>query len=308
MKKCLEEGILQGYLDGELSPEMMKEAGAHVAACAACAEELRQAESELAMFTAAFAADASPDVPSERLRERIDAAIAGLQAPTENITRKGSGRSLQSLLAPLAALFTFTPQRAAAFASIAAVVAFAAIMAVVLLRPSDQEVAVKKTTPPVIATATPQPVESPEKTGPGEQPNEEKPVRVLPPQRSTGVQMAKVSGGRPVRRKVVPPTPQPSPVPEKEVSLPGEESYLEAIASLSKAIEAGGDVALRPSLRTEYERNLAVVDQAIDATRRVARRNPKDQDATDLLFAAYQNKVDLLSAIADQTQMATLGR
>ena len=90
--------------------------------------------------------------------------------------------------------------------------------------------------------------------------------------------------------------------------LPGEASYLEAIVSLTKAIDAGGDVALRPSVRSEYERNLAVIDQAILTTRRNALRNPQDIGAREFLLAAYQTKVELLNTVADQTQVATLGR
>ncbi len=56
---------------------------------------------------------------------------------------------------------------------------------------------------------------------------------------------------------------------------------------------------MRPSLRVEYERNLAVVDRAIAATRTAAKSNPTDPDAADFMFAAYQSKVDLLNTIAD---------
>ena len=57
--------------------------------------------------------------------------------------------------------------------------------------------------------------------------------------------------------------------------LPGERNYLKAIASLDTAIKSGGDNAMRPTLRAEYERNLQVVDEAIAQTRAVAQRNPE---------------------------------
>ena len=56
---------------------------------------------------------------------------------------------------------------------------------------------------------------------------------------------------------------------------------------------------MRPALQVEYERNLAVVDRAIAATRSAAKSNPNDPDAADFMFAAYQSKVDLLNTIAD---------
>ena len=80
--------------------------------------------------------------------------------------------------------------------------------------------------------------------------------------------------------------------------LPGERSYLQAIAKLDTTIKSN-KTAMRPSLQVEYERNLAVVDRAIAATRNAAKSNPSDPDAADFMFAAYQSKVDLLNTIAD---------
>ena len=80
--------------------------------------------------------------------------------------------------------------------------------------------------------------------------------------------------------------------------LPGERSYLQAIARLDNTIKSNSR-DMRPSLRAEYERNLAVVDRAIAATRSAAKSNPNDPDAADFMFAAYQSKVDLLNTIAD---------
>jgi hypothetical protein len=56
---------------------------------------------------------------------------------------------------------------------------------------------------------------------------------------------------------------------------------------------------MRPALQAEYERNLALVDRAIAATRSAAKRNPNDPDAAEFMFSAYQSKVDLLNTIAD---------
>ena len=88
----------------------------------------------------------------------------------------------------------------------------------------------------------------------------------------------------------------PKPAPVK--LLPGERSYLQTIARLDSTIKSNKK-AMRPSLQVEYERNLAVVDRAIAATRSAAKSNPNDPDAADFMFAAYQSKVDLLNTIAD---------
>jgi hypothetical protein len=56
---------------------------------------------------------------------------------------------------------------------------------------------------------------------------------------------------------------------------------------------------MRPALQSEYERNLAMVDRAIAATRNAAKSNPNDPEAADFMFAAYQTKVDLLNQVAE---------
>ena len=94
----------------------------------------------------------------------------------------------------------------------------------------------------------------------------------------------------------------------KDPLLPGERSYLTAIASLTTTLETSEGGSLKPSLRAEYERNLAVVDQAIEATRRAARSDPRDEDAATFLLAAYQSKVDLLNTVADQARFSASAR
>jgi hypothetical protein len=80
--------------------------------------------------------------------------------------------------------------------------------------------------------------------------------------------------------------------------IPGERTYLQTIAKLDSTIKSSKK-RMRPALQVEYERNLAVVDRAIAATRSAAKSNPNDPDAADFMFSAYQSKVDLLNTIAD---------
>jgi len=97
-------------------------------------------------------------------------------------------------------------------------------------------------------------------------------------------------------------------VPEMKELLSSEKHYQESIASMSRTIKMGGDAVLTPPVRVDYERNIAVLDRAIAETRGVALRNPKDRDAVNFLLSAYQSKVELMTTIADQAQVATLGR
>src|SRR5205085_12133519 len=110
MKRCLDEGLLQAYLDGELSQERMSEAAAHVAACEACAGALAAAESETAFFATAFAPDDSVGVPTEALRSRISAAVVQLESASDANGGRSRGWNSGGFLAALSALFNFTPQ------------------------------------------------------------------------------------------------------------------------------------------------------------------------------------------------------
>ena len=76
-----------------------------------------------------------------------------------------------------------------------------------------------------------------------------------------------------------------------------ERQYERAIAKLNEAIRS--QPPLRPSLQVEYEYNLALIDNAISTTREVAKKHPKDPQATQFMLSAYQSKVDLMNTIAE---------
>ena len=75
-----------------------------------------------------------------------------------------------------------------------------------------------------------------------------------------------------------------------------ESQYQKAFPKLNEAIKA--QAPLPPSLRVEYEYNLALIDNAIITTRQIARKNPKDPLATQFMLAAYQSKIDLMNQLA----------
>ena len=303
-RRCLDEGLLQAYLDGELSQEQTREAAAHVAACESCAAALAEAEGESAFFATAFAPDDSVRVPSEVLRSRISAAVAQFEAGTE--TSRTPGRGFGGFLATLSALFPSTPQSAAAFASLLAVVALAVIYFAVLRQPGkpsdvnqDRIAKVEKTTPPVATRIE----NGQDEVQPDKPAN---PVEGIS-QPTDGVKIIPVSARRPAGRRAFERNPTGL-QPKAPELLPGEKEYQTAIASLEKTIKLGGDATLRPAVRMKYERDLALLDSAITETRRVAAENPKDKDAVGFLMSVYQSKVELLTKVADQAQVAALGR
>lgn len=277
MTRCLDEASLQSYFDGELPIELMESVTSHLASCITCAAAARELEEETALLTTALLAEFEASVPTERLRQRIDAAVLGDRVASAHATVKRSG-----LVAFFNSFLNFGTQRSLGYASLAVVIAFGAIIGVVKMR-TGAEIG----TPNVADTSPAVQVEQVAQTKPATvQPAD---VQAVAPSKIEYVSV-RPNKSRSNKRAAA------APAPVK--LLPGERSYLQAIARLDSTIKSN-DRAMRPSLRAEYERNLAVVDRAIAATRSAAKSNPNDPDAADFMFAAYQSKVDLLNTIAD---------
>ena len=294
----LDEGIIQAYLDGELSQEHAAATAQHLAACEACSAALAEVEDESAFFAAAFAPDESVSVPTAALRARLNVAVAQLEAAQESEPRHSQARRSGGFLASLAGLFNFTPQSAAAFAGLLVAVAVG-----VVYFSSQRSNKVQDTPQPAheiaqVKTPTPEPPREATPT----------PTVVTPTVAPNGKGKGKPTFTPAGYKKNSAGSRTDIPAAPKEEALPGEKEYQTAIASLEKTIKVGGEQTLRPALRADYERNLALIDSAITQTRQVAAQNPKDKDAVGFLMAAYQSKVELLSRVADQAQVATLGR
>src|SRR5215207_3169861 len=135
MTRCLDEAKLQSYFDGELSIEMMESVTSHLASCVTCAAAARELEEESALLTSALAVEFEASVPTERLRQRIDAAVLGNRVAVAHSTQKTG-----ALSAFVSSLLTFGTQRTLGYASLAVVVAFAAIVGIVKMRTPDQAV------------------------------------------------------------------------------------------------------------------------------------------------------------------------
>jgi hypothetical protein len=288
MKECVDEGILQSYFDGELSNEHMEGVTTHLVSCLKCATAARELESEILILSNALAPEFEAAVPTEHLRHRIDVAVAGLQLGNANIAKEPVANAARSWLRSLGALFEFTPQRTFGYAALVVVVAFAAIIGAIQLRqptaPSVDKAnnVAQETTP---STSTPN-----VNTGASAVAGITEPEVVNPP---TPV-------NSPVRSRPKKQRPSVSNQEVAEVKLmPGERSYLKTIAALDSTIKANSTKPMRPALRAEYERNLAVVNRALAATRNAAKKNPNDPDAAEFMFSAYQSKVDLLNTVAD---------
>ena len=279
MTRCLDEATLQSYFDGELSPHLMESAMSHLASCVTCAAAARELSEETALLTSALAAEFEVSVPTQALRERIDAAVLGERVANAGRVEKAG------LFASLASVFSFNSQRTLGYASLVVVLAFGTIIGIVKYKQSGT------TDFQANVAATPKEATSITDNSKSNEVASDPPQSVVPDSRPVA-QVAKASS-RPLTPRVI-----PVKANHTVKLLPGERSYLKAIARLDSTIKQNKD-AMRPSLQVEYERNLAVVDRAIAATRNAAKSNPNDPDAADFMFAAYQSKVDLLNTIAD---------
>jgi len=286
---CLDEGILQSYTDGELEPQMLEQVVSHLATCAACTEAASLVESEMEFASAAFAHEMSLSVPTERLRARLDEAIAGLHTQPPAVVGQSAGSRLREWFASFVPSFNFAPQRALGFASLAVFFVLATIIGGIVMRERNSQTS-------FVAVNVGQ--------------DEQGDLNFVGPKIESEVPVVE-PGVRPVvkRKAVAKVSPSGNDSNQTAVAetmrahvLPGERNYLQAISVLSDAIEANGESSLKPTLLADYKRNLAVVDQAITATQRTARTNPKSTDAAEMLYAAYQSKLDLLSAVAEQSK------
>jgi hypothetical protein len=264
MRNCIDEGTLQTWFDGELDANAAANVTSHLHTCVTCAGAASTLEAENLMLSEGLSAEFAAAIPTERLRQRVDAAVAGLQAAGAAPVKRSWWSGLGDLLPSF---------RVLAYASATAAVLLAGWLAMVYLK-RDQPTALVAIRGglPDIALVTPKSDEVVKPTGPKRSDE--------PPQREI----------KPIRKN--------RPVEEQATSLAWQErQYERAIAKLNEALSA--QAPLRPSLRVEYEYNLAVIDNAITTTRDVARKNPNDPHATQFMLAAYQSKIDLMNQVAD---------
>jgi hypothetical protein len=281
---CLDEGTLQSYYDGQLEPKALEQVSSHLASCSFCAEAVRQVESEMALATDAFAAEMDLSVPSKRLRSRLDEAIAGLSAPHLLHEDRTTSR-LRAWLASVASTFNLSPQRAIGFASLLVFFVLAAVVGGIVLRQRVSQTSlelVEDNQKVLSAWSFAGPIDVTEGT-----------VK----DHVTKLRLTRSS----VRPRATGSGIDDQPLAAHRM-LPGEKNYLQAISLLTEAIEVNGETSLKPTLLADYKRTLEVVNQAITATQRTARTNPKSPDAAEMLFAVYQSKLDLLSAVAEQSR------
>jgi len=299
MEKCYDEGTLQAFLDNELPSELSQAVARHIVDCDPCAEMLAEVEEETAFAFTALEQEFNTLVPTQRLWTKIN----------ESIEVQNRQRTLWQRLTGFVAGISLLNPQVMAFGSLLMIVGVVSALIVLksnsvsdkdnlaVVKPSVTNVAQTKseTTAPVVVNPS-----VPDK--------ETETVNVVKPklQNSSEFRVERASLSEPERRsnrknESEPPVYVPKPAVYKY--LDGEESYVTTIARLEKTVDDSKDEVLNPSARFSYEKDMAVVNDTIEKMREKVKKNPKNEDAKQILFSSYQNKIELLNSVNQRGEL-----
>lgn len=289
---CFDLGTIQAFTDGELSSGRSERLLKHIAVCDACAALLSECEDESSFAYSVLDEQLNILVPTERLRAKVFASIDAIES-----------RQRLGWLNQIGAFFSFNSSGFAAAASVVIVVGVIAL-GVNFYGPAQDEgaVAVNNAGPvnedilvPAEVDSAPEQTELPpiEADLAGAEEFEEEGTPARPYKAENLIHRETVGDPRPGRVE---------PVPAYETNLISEDSYLQTIATLDRTVRNNKEM-LRPSERIAFERDLAVVNDAIVKMKDEVRRNPDNQAAREVLKASYENKVDLLNSVAEKTEL-----
>ena len=287
---CIEIGTIHAFLDGELPDNERSAVSGHLAICGECSARFAVAEEEYMLTANAFAADFDAMVPTQRLWIRINDSIAEERSRVPLWRRCFPGLFSELFSSPLPA------------AAFGAVVIGIVSLSLMILSGGGQlntgDISVKQVqsnvTPNIIETAAADTSKGVTKIEAPIEPNAITPEIVMP---TKAIRAASDNAPARERRTRV----QPSRAVYRYI--PGEEAYIKVIADLSRSYNRDRDNVFTPSGRVAFERDLAMIDHAINNVRRMVRNNPDDAAARKMLYSAYQDKIDLLNSAGQKAEV-----
>ncbi len=285
-ESCLDIGMIQAFLDGELAQDQLPAVSGHIAGCDACAVMLAEAEDESAIVFPALEREFDTLVPTLRLWNKIN----------DSITTERQSRPIWQKAWALVVFAFANPSLAAAASLLIVVGVFTAVWVNQTAVPAD--VTVAETSPAAVPLIVNKPVAPPLQNGIRDTFGKSDNQTVMTVEHAA----YRTENRRGFGSKKVNKTASASTI--NSGFLPGEESYTKTISSLTKAVEeqkAGG--ILRPSERIAYERDMAVVNDAIAKMRQEVKRSPQNDAAKQVLYSSYQNKIDLLNSVAQKEEL-----
>lgn len=273
---CLDFGMIQSFLDNELSHEQRGEVSSHMAECDACAFAFAEAEDEAAIVFPALDRELNTLVPTQRLWNKISDSIAVEKALMPWWKKAWA----------LAAVALANPSLAIAASLIIVVGVFAAVWVnrapVAII---ENETVASKT----ISTTQAVPANVPSSP--------------ISDQVAPAARFERADFRPETRRLTAAPAVAGTRAGNSADPSAGEASYVNTISTLAKTVEDKKDGVLRPSQRVAYERDMAVVNDTIAKMKKEVKRNPRNETARQVLYSSYQNKIDLLNSVAQKEEL-----
>lgn len=280
---CIDIGTIQAFLDGELDLERSAEVSDHLDACNACALMLSEAEAEEAVVMPALAREFDALVPTQRLWAKIN----------DHIETEKRERPWYQKLGSAAAMLLARPSFAVATAALLFVVIGTGFWLTNKPESTDLAAIPTGTTANKPVTMAAKAADSPNTPVPAadqkaDEFNDIQPSRQVRPR----VMTAAYAANEPVRAT------------HASVKLdPAEQDYQNTIAGLSRSLQGQKDGVMAVSERIAFERDMALVNNAIDKMREQVRKNPNDMSARQVLYGSYQNKIDLLNSVSQKQEL-----
>ncbi|MEP7147550.1 MAG: hypothetical protein ABI857_01525 [Acidobacteriota bacterium] len=291
--KCFEPGTIQAFLDGETTPDVSLRLTEHVAACDNCAQMMAEADEENSLVFAALERELNPLVPTQRLWSRINETIE---------VEKSRTPLWQKVLVYIRASLA-NPSVAAA-AGIVLVLGMFALVVTVRDRDNTGPSVVQNAPPSSTAQSASIPTVSVATTGDGPailSGTDSTPAVTISNLKPREIK-ALAASVRSEQREIKPQTALYT-TPAADTYLPGEESYVKTISDLKQNVDTQKDAVMSPSSRISYERDMAMVNDSINRMRTVAKNNPRNQTARQMLYSSYQDKIDLLNSVAQREEL-----
>ena len=288
MEKCFDEGTLQAFLDNELPSELSQTIARHLALCDPCAILLAEVEEETAVVFNALEQEFNTLVPTLRLWTKIN----------DSIEIQSRNRSVwQRMLAFVAGLNLLNPQ-VIAFGSLLLIVGV--VSALIIIKKENVEGGLANTQPTIQTEQASKPTiaEPVIPTLPTDVKSRDTNRSQYRPENANFVE-----NNRRPKDKIETPKDDILRQPIEPQYLDGEENYVTTIARLEKTVDGSKDEVLKSSARFAYEKDLAVVNDTISKMKREVKKNPKNEDAKQVLFSTYQNKIELLNSVTQRGEL-----
>ncbi|MBC7900738.1 MAG: hypothetical protein H7070_11875 [Saprospiraceae bacterium] len=296
--KCIDIGTMQAFLDGETAQALSQQIITHVAMCQNCAVMLADAEEQSSVVFSALDREFNSLVPTQRLWSKINESIA---------VEKSRTPFWEKLRVSLG---VFIANRSIAVAA-SVLIVFSVFAAIWTMSdtPTGLENSIASGGPVLTSVQQRQDETVTIATTESDSvlPSAENSFQVEAASRTARVRTIATNADFNENRA----RPRVTNLVYREPSadaeyLPGEESYVKTIAGLKQNVDGEKDSVLPPSSRVAYERDMAVVENAITRMKAVVKKNPKNQSAKQVLYSSYQDKIDLLNSVAQREELMSV--